>query len=258
MALLNTIVEGTYAIVARALPKGHRPYRLAGGKVYLNLRESPMMLARVLRMRERAKSQALTEFLKPGQTFVDVGANKGEFSLLASQLVGPGGQVLSFEPEPENSEWIRRSIELNERTNIRQFELALSDENGTAEFYLGEKSGWHTLVPDQPRRDVGRIEVETRTLDSLLAEQGIEEVHMMKIDVEGAELSVLRGATETLRRSRDLVLLLDVHPRLGVDPKQLCVLLTQQGYSIHAAKRPYNPISEIPGDLHECLARRKE
>jgi FkbM family methyltransferase len=234
----------------------HSAYRCPGGKIYLNLRESPMMVARAFDLYEPAKMAAVRHFLKPGMTFVDVGGNKGDFALLAARITGRSGTVLCFEPEPENCHWIRKSIELNGYENINLNEIALSDRDGTAQLYLGRKSGWHTLLSGQQRSDAGTILVRTAMLDSILAKLSIAHIDVMKIDVEGAELQVLEGARKTLWANSRIVLLLDVHPRMGVNPKQVGSLLTKMGFSIHAMDHPLDSPMEITDHSRELVAYR--
>jgi FkbM family methyltransferase len=100
-----------------------------------------MMRARALGCCEFKKMNLVRNWLKPGATFVDVGSNKGDFTLLAAKVAGSDGKVLSFEPEPNNCYWIRKSIEANGYENIKLHDVALSAANGTASLYLGAKSG---------------------------------------------------------------------------------------------------------------------
>ena len=202
---------------------GIRPDRyfvcsVAGGKIYLNVKESSMMLERSFGFYEQEKIKAVQAFLKPGDRFVDVGGNKGDFALLAARLAGENGKVVCIKPEPTNHGWIRRSIELNDYKNIHLCNLALSDRDGACTLYLGTKSGFHTLLSGAPDRDKGSVTVKTRTLDNLLRELEVRAVNILKIDVEGAEVQVLKGARETIRANPDMIILLDVHPFLGANP----------------------------------------
>jgi len=219
----------------------HIPYRFPGGRIYLDVAESPMMLARALGNYEVQKLAAVRQFLKPGQTFIDVGVNKGDFSLVAARILGASGRVLAFEPEPTNCKWIEKSIRLNEYTNVRLFPVALSDKSGTADLYLGRKSGWHSLLAGQAGRDCGRITVATRTLDEIVDEELHESsVDLVKIDVEGAEMHVLRGAADTLRKNPAVTLLIDIHPDMGVNPKAVCDGLREQGFTVFRETPPFN------------------
>lgn len=192
------------------LPRGYHAFPGAGGWIYLDVRESPMMLARALRAYEPEKAASLRAALRPGMTFVDVGGNKGDFALLAARLLGGDGRVLCVEPEPENASWIRKSATRNRYETIEVIAAALADRDGEDTLFLGAKSGWHTLVAGDAH--VGAVTVPIRTLDSLLRERGIERVDVVKIDVEGGEDRVLRGAADALSGEHPMTLLLDLHP----------------------------------------------
>ena len=237
-------------------PDKHRPYKCIGGRVYLNIKESPAMLARALGIREESKTKAISTLLRPAAVFIDIGSNKGEFSIQAASIVGHSGKVFAFEPEPNNCCWIRKTIRLNKYENITLFELALSDKNGQAELYLGEKSGWHSLLPGAVNRDRGVLNVATRTLDSIMAENGQKKVEMIKIDVEGAELQVLKGASETLSNNEDIILLIDIHRGLGIDPREVCHILSKFGFSFFEMKYPFNIPAQVDSKLKEVLVRR--
>jgi FkbM family methyltransferase len=245
-----------HAALVPLIPNKHLPYRFAGGRIYLNIKESPMMLARILGQYEVAKTKAISILLGSGATLVDVGANKGDFTLLAARAVGKDGRVLSFEPEPENCKWIRKSMQLNGYTNIALYEVALSGVDGSAQLHLGKKSGWHTLLPVQSNLRERTINVPTRALDSVLEEANQFKVDVMKVDVEGAELEVLKGAYSTLSNNRNIVLLVDIHPALGVDPEEVCSFLLKLGFSIYEMSFPFNTPARIDNNLKEILARR--
>jgi FkbM family methyltransferase len=216
-----------------------------------------MMFQRVIGLYEVKKHKALQTFLKPGGSFIDVGANKGDFSLLAARLVGGDGKVLAFEPEPENCKWIEKSIKINGYKNIMLYEIALSDQNGEAKLFISDLSGLHSLIPDLEFRDRGAIDVKTRTLDNFLEEIGFaDHFDVIKIDVEGAELQVLNGASNTLIKSNNLVLLIDIHPRLGVNPKEVCDFLVEKGVSIFHEKPPFSSPVKQYSNLTSIIARK--
>jgi FkbM family methyltransferase len=215
-----------------------------------------MMLARALDIYEVAKMTAVQQFLMKGQTFIDVGGNKGDFALLAARLTGETGKVLCFEPEPSNCHWIRQSAKLNGYVHIDVREVALSDFDGTAQLHLGRQSGSHTLLSNQPGRDVGVITVRTTTLDSILQTLSVARVDVMKIDVEGAELSVLAGARQTLLANPGIVLLIDIHPFLGVEPAKVCGVLSERGFSVYCMEPPFDKRADVHENLQELVAYR--
>jgi FkbM family methyltransferase len=199
--------------------------------MYLNIRESPMMLARALGTYEDEKFATIDRLLKPGDVFVDVGANVGDFSLFASPRVAPSGQVVAIEPEPANVGWLKKSIDLNGLENVVVIEGALGEEaEGSRELYLSEIGGRHSLS-DQRASELGSVPVVTRSLDALIANGEVRSPTVVKVDVEGWELPMLRGA-ERLLRSGGLVLLVEVHPQRGVDPLEVAGFLRACGYQV--------------------------
>ena len=251
----NAMAKIYYRIFAKCLPDKYYPYPFWGGRIYLNVRESPMMLQRVLRLYERKKINVVRKLLKPGMTFIDIGSNKGDFSLIASRIVGDDGTIMAFEPEPNNCKWIRKSIDLNGYNNITLLEMALGEENLKTKLYLGEKSGWHSLIPSLPSRNNGVIEVEKRTLDSILEERNCKHVDLLKIDVEGFEVMVLKGAYQTLLNNQGVVILLDMHPHLGVDPGEVCGFLKDIGFTLYEMNSQ-NRLKTVSKELQEVLAKR--
>jgi FkbM family methyltransferase len=254
MPLRQALVR-RHRLLSRVLPSRYHAYPFPGGRIYLDLRESPTMLARALGVYEPAKVARLREWLRPGMTFVDVGVNKGDFSLIAARAMQDRGRVLAFEPEPENCAWIRRSVERNRYRSIELFELALGDEDGEAVLYLGERSGWHTLVPGVAGRGHDSITVAVRTLDGVLAERAVDRVDAIKIDVEGGELGVLRGAAAALGGDHPLLVLLDIHPPI-TDAREVCAMLTDHGLRLHRMDAPDRVLDEIPPMLREVMGRR--
>jgi FkbM family methyltransferase len=243
-------------IASHFLPDRYAAYRFAGGRIFLNIKESPMMLMRAFGLYEPQKMEIVSKLLKSGSTFIDVGGNKGDFALLAARKAGESGKVLCIEPEPNNCLWIRRSVELNGYRNVTLFELALSDTNGEANLYLGQKSGFHTLLGDLQGQHPGVITVRTTTLDYLLSQLHLERVDMIKIDVEGAELQVLKGAQRTLCQNPSVILLMDLHPMLGVNSAEVSSFLLGLGFSIYRMKAPFNDPLQPDRSALEVLAYR--
>ena len=139
---------------------------------------------------EPAVAKRIRAVLRPGMTFCDVGANMGVFTLFAAKLVGAAGRVVAFEPIPDNAQVLRTNIALNGRTNVLLLEKAIAEKSGRAEIHLSSLCGCHSLLarPDAP---AGRsLFVETIRLDEI---EGLERMDLLKIDAEGAEVSVLRS-----------------------------------------------------------------
>ena len=154
---------------------------------------------------EQKKQQIFTEELKPGSVFYDVGANVGIYSLLSSLLVG-GGRVYAFEPVPRNLAYLRKHLELNHARNVEILPFAICDKIGQAQFEV-EASGLMGNLAGE-----GSLSVTTATLDSLVENGRIAPPDFVKMDIEGAELSALRGASFIFQRYRP-VLFLATHGR---------------------------------------------
>jgi FkbM family methyltransferase len=243
-----------YRLLSRLAPDRYERYRVEGGLIHLNLRESPMMVQRAMGVYEQGKTKLILRLLRPGMTFIDVGANKGDFTLLAAKAVGPAGTVISIEPEPENYAYLRASIELNGYRNIRTFALALSDSNGTAKLRLAPKSGAHTLSPDQKIGN-NTIPIATATLDSLLDRCGIARVDLIKIDVQGWELQVLRGAHRTLCSNPAAVVLLDL-PKQPGKRSAIGEYAAELGLKLYRDFEFSAPMMAVPPGITEIVAMR--
>ncbi|MEO8649950.1 MAG: FkbM family methyltransferase [Acidobacteriota bacterium] len=153
----------------------------------------------------------LRDTLKVGQSFIDIGAHIGLFSVLAGKLVGETGKVISFEPTEISREALKDVIAANRLENIIEVRSeAVSDRCGTSLFFDSGKtmSVTNSLVENESNER--SIDVKTVTLDSVVANSKLEP-DCIKIDVEGAELAVLLGAEEIFRRFRPKARLA-VHP----------------------------------------------
>ncbi len=174
----------------------------------------------------------LEKVLSPGKVFIDVGANFGVYTLVASKLVGTSGRVIAFEPTAQSFAILRQNIALNHFANVRAFQFALAQRRGKAWLYHGWDPVGNSLGKDPLCGNEGE-EVQTEALDKLLEEKGIDRVHAIKIDVEGAEELVLRGAIRCLTTNRPIVIF-EFNPgcaaRLGLSPCGARDLLESLGY----------------------------
>jgi FkbM family methyltransferase len=174
----------------------------------------------------------LEKVLSPGKVFIDVGANFGVYALVASKLVGAAGRVTAFEPTVQSFAILQRNIELNHCANVRPFRVALTHSRGKAWLYHGWDPVGNSLGMDPLCGDQGE-EVQTEALDNLLEENSINRVDVIKIDVEGAEELVLRGAIRSLTKYRPVVIF-EFNPgcavRLGLSPNGARDLLESLSY----------------------------
>lgn len=179
-------------------------------------------------VREPDVQQAIRTSLSAGQVFYDVGANVGFFTLLAARQVGPSGAVVAFEPDPDVADRLRRAAEHNEIPNVTVIEAAIWSRKGVVPFERGLTS---------PDRGVGRVvaaseganrvSVRAITLDEYVA--AAAPPHLVKCDVEGAEVEVFRGALGLLARHRPSVIC-EVHSAANLQALQ--ELFRQCGYHV--------------------------
>jgi len=165
-------------------------------------------------------SQLLERFIRPGMTYVDVGANVGVYAVLAAKLAGERGRVVAVEALPRLVPFLTDNFWMNgyiDRVQILNF--AAADKDGTVTIHDFERyNGACTIVPGvaelQQKRvaDTGRpIAVEARTLTRLLEEAKVERADLLKIDVEGFELEVLIGAEAFLLAHPETSILIEWH-----------------------------------------------
>ena len=177
--------------------------------------------------------------LHPGAVFVDAGAHIGRYTLMAADRVGETGVVLALEPDAGNFALLCENASLNRITCIRARNLALGRENGTAELTCGDDSATNTLHPEwlsmlQPGDNFSarpRQTVTVRRLDTVLGEERLEKVDLLKIDVEGAEMDVLEGAQQSLERGQVRAILCEVHQPI-VRLFDLVIYLGRLGYKV--------------------------
>ena len=151
--------------------------------------------------------------VRPGTVALDVGANVGAYSLLLGQWVGASGRVYAFEPSPAAFRGLVRHIALNARDGVvKPVAAAVADLDGVSDLLVADTAGESRLAIGVER---GRtVSVPTVSVDSFCARENLQP-SFIKIDVEGAELAVLRGARETIRRGGDgLALFVELHPSI--------------------------------------------
>jgi FkbM family methyltransferase len=178
------------------------------------------------------------KLLKPGMILLDIGAHIGQYTLVASELVGETGAVHSFEPDPETFEWLSANLRLNRRKNVRVNQLALSDAPGKTKFYLSttDDIGSNSLAP--PANYSGReVEVTTTTVDSYLEQQHVPHVDLLKADIEGAEYAMLSGACSLLSSDHQPVIILEFEEASQKKLKSSCAeladFLSSRGYTLY-------------------------
>lgn len=186
---------------------------------------------------EEGQWKFVFRFLKAGMTFFDIGANQGFYTILAAKRVGSQGKVFSFEPAPTEYRKLRRNLLVNRCQNVVMQAQAVGSYEGLTEFYLCfDHQGSFSSIR-HPAEDVTSrkklIKVPITTLDLYVQRKNISSMDFMKLDVEGGELDVLKGAVGVFTKLRPLVLceVADIRTRpWGYSASELCEFLAEYGY----------------------------
>jgi FkbM family methyltransferase len=197
----------------------------------------------------------LLSWLRPGMTFVDAGAHVGQYSMLASGQVGAAGRVVAFEPHPVLGRVLRRNIRRAGCANVTVSSLALGQASSRAELVLHPAAnyGGSSLRPDDATAHHRRAPVRVAALDDYLDRAGVAQVDVLKLDVEGAELDVIEGASRTLAANPRIVLVVEFlreNPlRFGKTVEDLEARLRELGFLLFSltpgGPRRYEPVGEL-------------
>jgi len=197
---------------------------------------------------EPEETRLVSSLLREGDVFVDVGANVGYFTLVASDAVGKSGKVFAFEPEPKNFSLLRKNVQVNKCVNARCEQKAVNGTDHPVELYLSSFNyGDHRIFQSHDDEDYNRgrqrarTQVEGVTLDSYFAPG--TRVDFIKMDVQGAEYFALQGMKRVLRDNLDVVLMMEFWPHglkeAGVEPSRLLEEIEDLGfvsYKTHSGK----------------------
>ena len=161
---------------------------------------------------ENAESVFVERFLQLGMTVLDIGAHHGYYTLLASRKVGPQGLVLAVEASPRERGRLRAHLRINRCKNVEVESRALGETEGTADLFLvrGTETGCNSLRKPDVDQKTEVLTVSIALLDRVIQDHRIERVDFIKLDIEGAELSVLKGATQLLSRVPRPVILAEI------------------------------------------------
>jgi len=171
----------------------------------------------------------------PGTVALDIGANVGAYTLLLAHWVGKAGRVYAFEPSRPAFRGLRRHISLNLQGDVvRPLPVAVSDREGSANLIAASTAGESRLAGGF--ETASGVTVAVTTIDNFCAQEGVQP-SFIKVDVEGEELGVLRGARETIRKAGDrLALFVELHPSIwpvnGTARSEIDAELDRQGLRI--------------------------
>lgn len=160
---------------------------------------------------EAFDARIFTGSLPPSAIVVDIGANFGYYTLQSARALGPQGVVYAFEPDPNALSVLRRNINANNLDKrVLAWQIAVGDSDGTVALQLAAESAFTSIRPTGRSEIRGSVDVPLRSLDSFFGERGILMIDALKIDAEGLEGPILRGARGLLRASLDPIILLEI------------------------------------------------
>ncbi len=185
---------------------------------------------------------AFEQFLKPGDTAIDVGAHVGFFTMFLAGLVTSSGHVYGFEPDPRAMSFLRKSVSASQMDWIDVSSFALASGRGCIPFYLAKGLGSSSAIKSLQQLEATQTSISTVSLDELVDEgRVLGTVRLVKIDIEGFELEAIRGMTKVLKNHRPVVLL-EVNKEMlqarGETPSTLFELVTSLNYRIEALLKP--------------------
>jgi FkbM family methyltransferase len=192
---------------------------------------------------------------REGDTVVDIGAHMGRYTITSSKSVGQHGKVIAVEAHPYNFKILHHNLRLNKLKNVSALNWAVYSKKARLKLYLPDEDLGYTMhhslmtnyLASKYSKEIERryIEVEADTLDNLLKVRGINEVNWIKIDVEGAEYEVLKGAKEILSASKDISILVEVHGKDTYGPT--IELLRSNNFNIEFEKTYDNGEKHVLG-----------
>lgn len=181
---------------------------------------------------EQGEVKFLESIVKKEMSVIDIGANIGITTVAIARKVGEGGKVYSFEPVPEYFDTLRKNLSSNKLENVKVYELAVTDQVGTLNFY---QNGFSSGIIFEEGAE--KFEASTTTVDRFLSEEKIERIDLIHMDCEGSELLVLKGARETLRKNK-VRIFCEIHhdslKRLSQSVQHIVRYLQELGYEVRS------------------------
>ncbi|MDA3890636.1 MAG: FkbM family methyltransferase [Salinivirgaceae bacterium] len=192
----------------------------------------------------------IERYLKKDDFFIDIGANIGLFTLLASEKCGTQGKIIAFEPSPTTYKRLIENIKLNNLQNVKTFNIALSDKNGVAKLKVSKDGfdAWNSLGIPTMGQFFQEVDVMTNTLDYIANEFEIVNPILLKIDVEGWEIPILSGGEKFFKSIDAPDIMIEFADNsaknAGYTCKDLYCVLIDYGYKIYSYNSLLNLLVE--------------
>ena len=224
-------------IIKKLLPK-----KVKIGKYFLFLNPNDPVVSGAIffNVYEKNESHFIKSICFEGMNILDIGANIGYYTALFSQLAGDKGSVIAIEPDLESYKYLSKSINSFNYKNVLSFRLAASDIKQKLPLFISkENRGDNRLYSTNQKRKT--IMVDCLTVDELLEENKIENLDLIKIDVQGYEPKVLKGMLNIVKSSKRLMLLSEFWPKgmlqAGESPKNFLTMLRKMQFQLFELKK---------------------
>ncbi len=243
----NLCVDNLRYVIAKMRNKGvdYTKVKVNDNLMYINFKDNGISKELYIhRKREHFSTEFIKEIISEDEIIIDIGANIGYYALLESQLANKG-MVYGVEPIPSNMNLLNRNIELNNRKNFSSFQCAISDKNGEAKMYVYDKCNWCSFTKDPGGNIIDEIEVQTMTLDKFVESCVCQDPTFIRMDSEGHEYQIIKGAANIFKKNNPLKLCIELHPHLmpRKNMEELINNLKQSGFKVMAIfldSTPYN------------------
>ena len=244
-------VFGMFLILATIRARLGRPVEKVielgdGSRIRCRLPDLVQMYIFIFGMWEPDLTDYIRRHLQEGGAFIDVGANVGYFSLLASKIVGPAGRVVAIEASPRIHHMLQENIQRSGADNIRTINVAAAAEAGTLNVYSGPDKNLGLTTTVKGRGFPAEVTVDALPLSDILTDEETAQVSLVKIDVEGGEGEVLEGMVDLLNRCpQDVEILVELSPEWWDDKARLPVDVlkpaVEAGFNIYEMDNSYWP-----------------
>ena len=166
----------------------------------------------IYKIHEPLTTSLIIKKLTKGMHCIDIGSNIGYYAILESSKIGNNGMVWSVEPSPQNFETLSKNVILNQRKNIKCYNIAIGSGNGKIDFLISKKSNWSKIKNESDHIENGDkiIQVDIMTLDSFSEKNEIKKVDLLRMDVEGYERNIIEGSMNFLEKFKP-ILMIEVH-----------------------------------------------
>ncbi|HAC65689.1 MAG TPA: hypothetical protein DCF68_19695 [Cyanothece sp. UBA12306] len=197
--------------------------------------------------------------LRPGDTVIDIGANVGLITLYAAKLVGSSGKIHAFEPQPNLVQLLKKSVTINEYEQVVIHQVALSDQDGIMNMQVPIDNSGAASLGKKKNKASYTIDVEVKNATQYLSSLNLDKIRLIKIDVEGHEAIVLKGAKYFLESHKPDIILFEEHkkPLLKQESVKFLQNMNYIIYELPKAKfkiQPHRLTTKSNYLSHDCIA----